>query len=533
METDPRVERLRALVGEATFDERFERVREAGAGGMGRVLEAIDRPSGRRIAVKILTGRALPDRQRFTAEAEILEGLAHPNIVGYVAHGTTDAGEPYLAMDWLDGESLAARLRRGPVTIDEAIALARQLGAALAYAHGRGVVHRDLKPSNVMLVGGSLDDVRLIDFGVAKGEGRDLTHTGQLIGTPGYMAPEQALGRRGIDGRADLFALGCTLYEALTGASPFPGHEVMEVLARLLLHEPPAIAGLVPTVPPRLAALLDALLAKEPEARLADAGVVVAEAEALAQARRAGDLAAQALRPSWAAPAGAVAPAVTVRARPRRSPWPRRVGVAAALAVAAAVAGVALVEVAPRRPAPPQCDFDVRTGCAARCATGDGDACFYLGEAQALGRNGQVVDAAAALASYRRGCALASGRACTRAGTRLLDAADAGDADARAAAAEVLERGCALGSGSTCRRLGLEHLAPKGRLAPDDQIAYRALTSACRGGDYPSCWLLAGLREGGRGSAAERAAADEVIAAACAAGAKHRVCGDGAAAPTP
>ena len=128
-----------------------------------------------------------------------------------------------------------------------------------------------------------------------------------------------------------------------------------------------------------------------------------------------------------------------------------------------------------------------------------------------------------------RGCDLGSGRACTKAGIRLLDAlADPGveRAPTLAAAARVLTRGCALGSGNTCRRLGLEHLAPNGRLGADDARALDALTTACELGDNPSCWVLVELRDGGRGTAAARARADRAIARACAAGARHRVCAE-------
>ena len=529
--TDADLDRLRALVGEATFDERYQLVRSAGQGGMGQVLEARDRDSGERVAIKVLDGRALPDRQRFVAEAEILERLAHPRIVGYVAHGTTGRGEPYLAMQWLDGETLAARLRRGPLSIDDTIALAGQLADALAYAHAQGVIHRDVKPANVMLVGGAVDDARLLDFGVARrGEG-ELTRTGQVIGTPGFMAPEQALGRRGLDARADLFGLGCTLYAALTGATPFAGDEVMEVLARVLLHEPTPVEEARPDVPARLANLVAALMAKDPAARLADAGAVVREAKLLAEARAAGDHAALAERPH---PIAAAARAPEGPAAGRRRWWPLvaagAVVIAGALLVAwparsterASDAGAA------RAPGAP-CSADIRAGCAAACAAGDGEACYFDGEARALGFGGLAKDPAAAVRALVRGCDLGSGRACTKAGVRLLDGLGGPGVDRAATvalAARVLAHGCELGSGNTCRRLGLEHLAPGGRLGSDDPRAIAALTRACELGDHPSCWVLVDLRDDGRLTGEARAPADAAIVQACAHGARHRVCAE-------
>ncbi len=391
-----------------------------------------------------------------------------------------------------------------------------------------------------MLVGGEIGGVRLLDFGVARGGDRDLTHTGQMLGTPGYMAPEQALGRRGIDGRADLFGLGCTLYEAVTGQAPFPGDEVMAVLASLLLHEPTPVEVLRPETPARLVNLIASLLAKEVDARLADAATVVAEARALAAARAIDDRQALAARPTLVlAHASAVA---TVAHRPgRRRRWQLGAavvgagGVAAIAALAAAGGSRGRAADAMTTSAPGAlgalgalCTIDIRSGCPQRCAAGDGDACYLHGESLATGLGGLGHDPDAAIPLLVRACDLNSGRGCTKAGTRILDAVDQGrnpPGGTLLEAERVLQRGCELRSPSTCRRLGMEHLTPKGHLRPDDDAAFDALNLACELGDHASCWLLVGLRDQGSGSDEARARATRAIAAACARGARNPACG--------
>ncbi|MBI4703692.1 MAG: serine/threonine protein kinase [Deltaproteobacteria bacterium] len=175
---------------------RFELERIAGAGGMGTVWRARDRVTGRAVAVKLAPASSRDLAERFEREAEVLCQLDHPALVGYVAHGTLGA-ELFLAMEWLEGEDLSQRLERQPLTAAESLALALRLADALGHAHGRGVVHRDVKPSNVLLVGGAVGAATLLDFGIARGSGlgrRVVTRAGCLVGTPGYMAPEQARG---------------------------------------------------------------------------------------------------------------------------------------------------------------------------------------------------------------------------------------------------------------------------------------------------------------------------------------------------
>ena len=194
---------------------RYELLEFAGQGGMGTVYRAVDRVSGGSAAIKVLHTTTDEAIARFALEARVLSELSHPGIVRYLEHGTTPRGEAYLAMEWLEGEDLSRRLAREPPSPSEALALIGRAAETLAVAHARGVVHRDLKPSNLFLVGRDLAHVKVLDFGVARltREQASLTVAGEVVGTPGYMAPEQARGERSVDGRADVFALGCVLFE--------------------------------------------------------------------------------------------------------------------------------------------------------------------------------------------------------------------------------------------------------------------------------------------------------------------------------
>lgn len=264
---------------------RFEIESLAGSGGMGRVYKARDLRTGELAALKILHSASSEGQERFEREARLLAELSHPGIVRYVAHGTTDAGERFLAMEWLEGESLAERLERQGLTIPETIRLLLRVSSALDFAHARAVIHRDLKPSNLFLAGRSIDAAKLIDFGIARqaNAGRDLTITGAMLGTPSYMAPEQARGERNVDARADVYALGCLLFKCLTGRTPFVGDDVLSVLLKVVIEEPPRPSELNEDVPEELDRLVMSMLAKAPDARPKDAGVVFAELSAMGQ----------------------------------------------------------------------------------------------------------------------------------------------------------------------------------------------------------------------------------------------------------
>ncbi|AUX46119.1 serine/threonine protein kinase [Sorangium cellulosum] len=264
------------------IDDRFCIERLAASGGMGSVYRAIDRTTGDPVAVKILNAEGAQPLGRFAREAQALAAARVPGVVRYVAHGATAWGQPYLAMGWLDGETLSERLTRQGVTLDETVELGLQVARTLGAVHKLGIVHRDLKPSNLLLEGGSLERVVLIDFGLARvAADEPLTVAGLILGTPGYMAPEQARGELNVDARADVFALGCILYRCLTGRAAFQGNAGLAVLMKVLLEDPPRVRELRPAVPAALDALIARMLAKSPSDRPRDGDAVAAKLAAM------------------------------------------------------------------------------------------------------------------------------------------------------------------------------------------------------------------------------------------------------------
>ncbi|UQA56005.1 serine/threonine-protein kinase [Polyangium aurulentum] len=258
--------------------EDFELHRLAGSGGMGHVYEATDRRTDRTVAVKILKGDDGADAARFAREAQILTGLDHPHVVRFVTYGITGTGAHYLVMEWLDGEDLARRLSRAPLTVEQSVALAIRIAEALAFAHARGVVHRDLKPANIFLPGGRIEDAKVLDFGLAHlgGAGTRMTRSGAVLGTPGYMAPEQARGNERVGPESDVFSLGCVLYECLTGEKAFGGTHMVAVLTKILFDQTPRARDRCPQLPEDLDALLERMLSKNPAERPRDGAEVLA-----------------------------------------------------------------------------------------------------------------------------------------------------------------------------------------------------------------------------------------------------------------
>ena len=259
------------------FADRFAVEGDARSGGMADVYRARDRQTGALVALKVLRVQYDGhDAERFAREARALAELEHPTVVRYVAHGV-ERGAHFLAMEWLEGEDLAERLRRAPLDVREAVRLGRRLATALAHAHAHGVVHRDVKPGNVFLVGGDVDQAKLIDFGIARLDtATPLTRSGMLVGSPGYVAPEQARGDDPLDPRADLFGLGCVIYRCVAGHAAFRGESAVAILAKILFDEVPPLAEARPGVPAALGELVAKLLAKTPEERPASAAAAAA-----------------------------------------------------------------------------------------------------------------------------------------------------------------------------------------------------------------------------------------------------------------
>ncbi len=230
---------------------RFEVEHLSGAGGMGQVYRARDLQTGAPVAVKVLYQVGTVEIERFAREADLLANLRHPGIVRYIAGGATASGGPYLVMEWLEGEPLSERLKRLQLTVSESLTLGLRVASALAAIHQRNVVHRDLKPSNIFLRGGAIDDVKLIDFGIAwrPDHSSQITIPGAMLGTPGYIAPEQAHGSSDIDARADVFSLGCVLFRCLSGRAPFHGNDALSVLLKVAADEPPRLRELPPRHP--------------------------------------------------------------------------------------------------------------------------------------------------------------------------------------------------------------------------------------------------------------------------------------------
>ncbi len=258
---------------------RFVIERRAASGGMGLVFHARDHLDGTAVALKLLHSVDALDGERFERESRILATLEHPGIVRHVAHGTTTAGERYLAMEWLAGEDLAARLVRRPLSPAESLTVLRSAAEALSYAHERGIVHRDVKPSNIFLVDHDVRRLKILDFGIARRDRETavLTYTGGILGTPGYMSPEQIQGSSGQRPQMDVYSLGCVAFECLTGRRAFEGTHLMAALAKVLFQEPPSLRDHRPDAPDPLVALIGRMIAKKAAERPADGAAVCVE----------------------------------------------------------------------------------------------------------------------------------------------------------------------------------------------------------------------------------------------------------------
>ena len=262
------------------IDGKYRVIRLIGEGGMGAVYEAENVRIHRKVAIKVLhagvaeTAEAV---QRFEREAQAAGRIGSEHIVEVLDLGNLASGDRYMVMEFMDGDSLSDRIKkRGRLTPAELYPIAYQLLAALEAAHGAGIIHRDLKPDNVYLLrsrGGQADFVKLLDFGISKfnqlsgDSGFSMTRTGAVMGTPYYMAPEQAKGAKDMDHRVDLYAAGVILYESVTGEVPFNADTFNELLFKIVLEEPRPVQQLAPDIDLGFAAIINKAMARDPGAR--------------------------------------------------------------------------------------------------------------------------------------------------------------------------------------------------------------------------------------------------------------------------
>jgi Tol biopolymer transport system component len=325
----------------------YEVISLLGAGGMGEVYKARDTRLDRDVAIKVLPAHLSDNpefRQRFEREAKAISQLSHPNICALYDVGNAD-GVEYLVMELLEGQSLADRLEKGALPTEQVVKIAIPIADALDKAHRQGIVHRDLKPGNVMI---TRSGVKLLDFGLAKlrastaareiselsslptelTPSRPLTEQGTIMGTFQYMSPEQLEGKEA-DGRSDIFAFGCVLYEMATGRKAFTGKSRASMIAAILEHDPAPISSIAPMTPPALDRVVKTCLAKDPEDRWQSAHDVKSELQ-------------------WIGEAGSQAGAPAVVSSRRRS-RERTAWLVAGAAVLAALAGWYRVASAPKQ----------------------------------------------------------------------------------------------------------------------------------------------------------------------------------------
>ncbi|MGH7647643.1 MAG: serine/threonine-protein kinase, partial [Gemmatimonadaceae bacterium] len=263
--TDPMRDRVTAAVGDAYLVNA-----EVGRGGMAVVYRALDVRLKRSVAIKVLPPELAfreDVRRRFLREAQTAAQLSNPNIVPIYSVDERD-GIVFFVMGLVEGESLAARIARGPLPVPEAKRILADVAGALAYAHAHGVVHRDVKPDNILLDRESGRPM-VTDFGIARAVEADsrLTVTGIAVGTPAYMSPEQALGEREVDGRSDIYSLGVVAYQALSGVLPFQAGNTPAMMMKHISETPRPLRSLRPDVPPALEGAIARALVKRPEDR--------------------------------------------------------------------------------------------------------------------------------------------------------------------------------------------------------------------------------------------------------------------------
>lgn len=256
------------------FESIYELTRVIASGGMGLVYEARDHTTEQTVAIKMLHAHMLSDAfvMRFQREGKAASQLSHPNLLKVYELGVTDNNQPYMVMEFVPGYSLSDEIRRSPISLKRALPIFVQICDALAHAHQRGVLHRDLKPSNILITreADGKEVVKIVDFGIAKVLDDDgkITRTGQVLGSPAYMSPEQCSGAH-VDNRSDIYSLGCLMFETLTGKPPFVSESSLKIIMHHRTTVPPTIASFMTDVeiPPALDEIFKKIFSKQPEQR--------------------------------------------------------------------------------------------------------------------------------------------------------------------------------------------------------------------------------------------------------------------------
>lgn len=273
------------LLDQAPLLGRFRLDRVLGVGGMATVYAATDLASGRTVAIKVALDEDGTKNARLSREAHVLEALDDPHIVPLVTYGRAGERLTFIAMEWIDGPSLATYLTWQRPALVDVLQISERIALALAAAHAHGILHRDVKPSNVVLRDAEPTRAMLLDFGLATlPSASPLTAEGALLGTLGYMSPEQILGRAQLDARTDLFSLGCVIYEMITGVTPFSTDSSIAAVSSVLFDVAPSLQLLAPEVPDALDALVSSMLARQPHDRPESAAAVADALRALREA---------------------------------------------------------------------------------------------------------------------------------------------------------------------------------------------------------------------------------------------------------
>ena len=271
-----------ATLPASTLDHRFRLIRSVTTGGMGTIYEATDLTTGQRVAVKIAPGHDEVRNARLEREAQALAALDDEHIVAFLQLGRTPGGATYMVIPWIEGHDLQQHLEGGVMSLEDTLAVGERVAAALAASHAKGILHRDVKPSNIVLREGRPERAVLIDFGLASmPELNTLTEAGSVLGTMGFIAPEQVLGYRDLDARIDVFSLGCVLFQCLTGAAPFSMANTLAAIASVLFETPTRLRALRPELPQALDDLLFAMMARAPADRPSDGADALARLRAL------------------------------------------------------------------------------------------------------------------------------------------------------------------------------------------------------------------------------------------------------------